>query len=371
MAVQWVDLNCKGACFHLYIVVVEGVEKCLCCFLLHIVAFPLSLSLQAAQEFVTLFLGTKWGILRGCYKGVHWKPPSKLSLNGTMQMCSLDWETNAVCSDPVDSEECLKSPPSSLNRVKPQRELLQVTSLLAFKHCFGNPALELLTLCWYCCNDGWRIQWEGCASCLCSLYSVLWVSCMGHILPFLRYALCSWLPWLEAVHFLLADLVSKSVICTMWLQQCFDSCLIQVWSWLQAMWLEGLIAELISLAVSGSGGSSWLLGHGAMQLPMSWQCGQLAKLFQHTRTKQAHFLRGCLTSQTEAAPFCQLTLASQSYAASETQSIWSKAVCFKLHLFLFLRWRLLLSTAGSLTFLQQAVHQSCALPLLIHFIFRV
>lgn len=65
--------------------------------------------------------------------------------------------------------QCLKSQPSTLNRVKPRGELHQVTSLLAFKCCFGNLARELLTWCWWCCSSGWRVQWEGCASCLCSV----------------------------------------------------------------------------------------------------------------------------------------------------------------------------------------------------------
>ena len=105
--------------------------------------------------------------------------------------------------------QCLKSLPSSPNRVKPQGELLQVTCLLAFTHYFGNPAAELPPWCWYC----WSIQWEGCGSCLCSLLCVLWPSCVGHILPFLHYALCPWLPWLEPVHFLVAHLFSRSFIC--------------------------------------------------------------------------------------------------------------------------------------------------------------
>lgn len=37
----------------------------------------------------------------------------------------------------------------------------------------------------------------------------------------------------------------------------------------------------------------------------------------------------------------------------------------------FLRWRLLLSTTVSLTFLQQGGNQYYAIPLLIYFIFRV
>lgn len=71
--------------------------------------------------------------------------------------------------------QCLKSPPSSLNRVKPQGELLQITSFLAFKHCFGNAAIELLTCCWYCRNSGWRIHWEGCASWLLTLHPMIYL----------------------------------------------------------------------------------------------------------------------------------------------------------------------------------------------------
>lgn len=54
-------------------------------------------------------LGTKWGIIRGFYKGVFWEPLSRWSLNSMMQMRSLDWETSIVCSDPVDSEDSVWS----------------------------------------------------------------------------------------------------------------------------------------------------------------------------------------------------------------------------------------------------------------------
>lgn len=72
----------------------------------------------------------------------------------------------------------------------------------------------------------------------------------------------SQLPWLELVLFLVARFVSKSIICAFWLQQCLS----KVWSLLQVMWpwLEGLSTEPISLALLGSGGSSWMMCHAAV-----------------------------------------------------------------------------------------------------------
>lgn len=132
--------------------------------------------------------------------------------------------------------QCLMSPPSSLNRVKPQGKPLP-----------SNLCSGFSTLLWKSSDRGTYLvlvvlqQWlEGLVGRLFILHvlSVLGpvTSCVGHI--------CAHLPWLEAVPS--STVCFQSVVCTMWLQQYFVSPLLWQWCWLQVRWpwLEWLFAHL-------------------------------------------------------------------------------------------------------------------------------
>lgn len=159
-------------------------------------------------------LGTKWGIIRGFYKGVFWEPLSRWSLNSMMQMCSLDWETSIVCSDPVDSEDSVWSfcpdPWIGWN---------------CRRNYYRQPVFWLLNTALETQKQS-RLPGAAAAAAgkfsgnvLCpasALYTLSCDSAMWAILCFMHCALCSWLLWLEPVHFVAARFVSKSIICAMW-----------------------------------------------------------------------------------------------------------------------------------------------------------
>lgn len=76
--------------------------------------------------------------------------------------------------------------------------------------------------------------------------------------------LCPCLPWLEPVPG--GTICFQSVVCTMWLQQYFVSCLAVALAPGEVAMVRRARCSSVSLALAGSGGSSWSLGRGAVQL---------------------------------------------------------------------------------------------------------